>query len=573
MKNNALSLAFYLFLIVGLPRLISLDAHWSNDETLWLHRSAQFMNAVRAGQFEQVLITHHPGVTTLWLGGLRQFFGNTEIWLSLKSLAITRWFIGAIVSTGLTAVFFLLCRLFRTWQAIAAWSFLAVNPFLLSQTRRVHTDALATIFILLTVLLFLLFCVTSSRSEHHLQKRGYLVFAGVAFGFACLSKSYSLILLPWLPFCLWLFRPTYMLWREFLRCVYIKGVFFFSCSLLTVFLIWPIFWNPLGICLTVCLLGITILLQRTVQTSKHAMICVGFATSILIVCIGYAVKKNWVVFVKIRWALTIPHEIDHFFFGEILADPGWLFYLFTFSIKSTSLVLPLAMGAAVFLWKHKQDENTRKHLKIAIALGAVAVLFTIFLSLTSKKFARYLLPAFPMIDILAGLGLFYTMKWIGTRFKKQHCRRAAYAGCVFFALILTAGPVFALHPHYGTHYNLYWKVTDIAKIITVNDTSSLEIAAKYLNKKTNAAQMSVHVSYLGAEFFRYYFSGTVYQSDNNRIERTDKLRPPDYEVVYIRDLQIERVPPGGTHNGELEHTITLNGLDHAWIYRIPRQEE
>ena len=573
MKQNALSLAFYLFLIVGLPRLISLDAHWSNDETLWLHRSAQFMNAVRVGQFEQGLITHHPGVTTLWLGGLRQFFGNTEMWISLKSLTITRWFIGAIVSTGLTAVFFFLCRLFRTWQAIAAWSFLAVNPFLLSQTRRVHTDALATIFILLTVLLFLLFCVTSSRLEHHLQKRSYLVFAGVAFGFACLSKSYSLILLPWLPFCLWLFRPTDMLWGEFLRGAYIKGVFCLSCSLLTIFFICPIFWNPLGICLTACLLGITFLLQRAVQTGKRVNLCIGFAIPIFIGCMGYAVKTLWIVFIKVKWALTTPHEINHFFLGEIRADPGWLFYIFTLCIKSTPLLLPLAIGAVLFLWKHRRDENTREHFKIAIALGAVAVLFTIFLSLTSKKFARYLLPAFPMLDILAGIGLFYTMKWIGARSKKQHFRHATYVGCVALVLFFIVVPVFALHPYYGTYYNPYWKVTDITKIITVNDTSGLEIAAKYLNKKTNAAQMSVHVSYLGSEFFRYYFSGTVYQSENNRIKSTDKLRPTDYEVVYIRDLQIRQVPQGGTRKGELEHTITLNGLDHAWIYRIPHQGE
>lgn len=573
MKKNALSLAFYLFLIVGLPRLISLDAHWSNDETLWLHRSAQFMNAVRTGQFEQAPITHHPGVTTLWLGGLRQFFRNTEMWISLKSLAITRWFIGAIVSTGLTAVFFFLCRLFRTWQAIAAWSFLAANPFLLSQTRRVHTDALATIFILLTVLLFLLFCVTASRSEHHLQKRGYLILAGVAFGFACLSKSYSLILLPWLPFCLWLFHPTNILSREFLHGVYVTGVFFISCSLLTIFSVWPIFWNPLGICLTACLLATTLLLQRAVQTRKHLTLCIGLATPIFILCIGYAVRTLWIVFVKVRWALTTPHEINHFFLGEIIADPGWLFYIFTLCIKSTPLLLPLAIGAVLFLWKHRRDENTREHFKIAIALGAVAILFTIFLSLTSKKFARYLLPAFPMLDILAGIGLFYTMKWIGACSKKRHIRHATYVGCVVLVLLFTAVPVFALHPYYGTYYNPCWKVTDIAKIITVNDTSGLEIAAKYLNKKANAAQMSVHVSYLGAEFFRYYFRGTVYQSDNNRLESNDKLHPADYEVVYIRDLQIRRVPQGGTRKGELEHTISLNGLDHAWIYRIPRQEE
>lgn len=48
---------------------------------------------------------------------------------------------------------------------------------------------------------------------------------------------------------------------------------------------------------------------------------------------------------------------------------------------------------------------------------------------------------------------------------------------------------------------------------------------------------------------------------------------PDYEVVYIRDLQIGRVSQTGTLNGELEAVITLNGIDHVWIYRILPSKE
>ena len=45
---------------------------------------------------------------------------------------------------------------------------------------------------------------------------------------------------------------------------------------------------------------------------------------------------------------------------------------------------------------------------------------------------------------------------------------------------------------------------------------------------------------------------------------------PDYEVVHIRESQAGWVPQTGTLNGELEHVITLNGIDYVWIYRIPR---
>ena len=82
-----------------------------------------------------------------------------------------------------------------------------------------------------------------------------------------------------------------------------------------------------------------------------------------------------------------------------------------------------------------------------------------------------------------------------------------------------------------------------------------------VNEKPNAKNMIVHVSPLSTEFFNYYFIGKTYGS--NRIKFN-----PEYEVVYIRDSQIERVPQVGTWNGKLEHVITLNGIEYAWIYRV-----
>jgi len=201
MKTHTLLLVIGLILIVGLPRLLALDAHWASDESTWLYRSALFMRLLQAGEFQQTLITHHPGVTTTWLGGIRRFFKNTPSWLSQKDLALARWFICVTITLGLGATFFLLRHLFGLGCAAATWGFLVVNPFLLAQTRKVHTDALAAHFVLLTVLLFVLYCTKSTEEKHKTRQR-YLVFSGVAFGLACLSKSYSLILLPWLPLCL-----------------------------------------------------------------------------------------------------------------------------------------------------------------------------------------------------------------------------------------------------------------------------------------------------------------------------------------------------------------------------------
>ena len=572
MKTRTLLIVFGLFLIVGIPRLFTLDAHWSSDEGRWLRRSSQFMQAVQTGQFEQTLQVYHPGVTTMWLAGIRKLFGNNETWRSLKDLALGRWFICVAVSTGLVAVFFLLLRLFETWYAVTAWGFVVVNPFFLAETRKVHTDALATIFILLTVLLFLLYCVTPMRSEKRWQKQNYLVFAGIVFGLACISKSYSLILFPWLPICLWLFRRSNTPWHSFLYDTFITVILLLSYSILTVFLVWPLFWHPLGLFLSACLLTTTLFLQHAVRTDRHVNRYVGAATLILTACIGYAAKTCWLVLDKVGWALTTPHEVDQFFLGKIAEDPGWLFYIFILSMKSTPFVFPFAAGAIFFLWRHRQDRQFSQLFKIAIAIVTVAILFTVCLTLTSKKISRYLLPAFPMLDLLAGIGLCYIVKWIEARLKNQHFQKVAHATCIAFVLFLTTVPIFLLHPYYGVYYNLCWKIVEIPKIISVGESSGLELAAKYLNRKENADEIRVQVSTMGTYFLRPYFIGRVYQVPSPKFVGNPPPPPPvDYEVVYILDSQINWIPQEGTRGGELEHVITLNGIDLVWIYRVKQE--
>lgn len=237
MKTRILLLVFCLFLIAAIPRFLSLEAHWASDETRWLRRSAQFMSSVKKGAYSETLIAYHPGVTTMWLAGLRTFF--TETLVNVENLAYARWFIGIVVWLGIGIACFLLYQLFGKRIALASFACLAYSPFFLAQTRRVHTDALATTFILLTVLLFLIYC----QNRHHRA----LIFAGVTFGLALMSKSYALILLLWMPLCLFLFRHQEKRARRFLPDLAVVLCFLNSAAITTIF-IWPVFWTlPFGI--------------------------------------------------------------------------------------------------------------------------------------------------------------------------------------------------------------------------------------------------------------------------------------------------------------------------------------
>ncbi len=79
--------AFVLFLVLltFLPCLLSLSAHWSSDEHLWMRRSRTFVSALESGRFADTLTAYHPGVTTTWLGG-------TAIWnVYGKKLLFKAW--------------------------------------------------------------------------------------------------------------------------------------------------------------------------------------------------------------------------------------------------------------------------------------------------------------------------------------------------------------------------------------------------------------------------------------------------------------------------------------------------
>ena len=282
------------------------------------------------------------------------------------------------------------------------------------------------------------------------------------------------------------------------------------------------------------------------------------------------------VFDGVAWAITTPHNVEHFFLGQVLYDPGWLFYPLVLCINTTPLTLPLAFGGCLFLWRKRHSwsrngqEGYARQFRIALALIAVVLLFTLCLSLTSKKFSRYLLPTFPILEILAALGFFEFLKWgysyIGSRFGNGATpqKLTFFIVTILCLFLIQIVPVLRLHPYYGTYYNLCFKLADIRKIITVGAGAGYDLAAKYLNRKPNAQALRVQTFPPSAQFFLPYFTGQINWAD------AGEEVVPDYEVVHIRESQAGWVPQTGMLNGELEHVITLNGIDYVWIYRIPR---
>ena len=192
-----------------------------------------------------------------------------------------------------------------------------------------------------------------------------------------------------------------------------------------------------------------------------------------------------------------------------------VFYPLVLCTETAPLTLPLVFGGCLFLWRKRHQEGYAQQFRIALGLVAVVLLFTLCLSLTSKKFSRYLLPAFPMLEILAAIGFFELLKWgyfyIDSRFGTGvNAKKLTFSIVTFLCLFLIQiVPVLRLHPYYGTYYNLCFKLTDIRKIITVGEGggAGYDLAAKYLNRKPYARELRVQAFPPSAQFFRPYFAG------------------------------------------------------------------
>ncbi len=193
-----------LLLLTFLPRTLSLSKHWASDEDLWMQRSHTFFFGLKNGKFKETLPAYHPGVPTMWLGSLAlwiTYLTNTPVKVDVEEtnfyspamLALVRLPIAVVTGVLILLIGFCVYRLFGKARGMLSIAFLAVEPFLLSESRRAHTDALTALFLFLSLLLWV--CAL----ESNLSRRRYIVFSGISFALACLTKSYACTLLLFIP--------------------------------------------------------------------------------------------------------------------------------------------------------------------------------------------------------------------------------------------------------------------------------------------------------------------------------------------------------------------------------------
>ncbi len=530
-----------VFLSIRAP---ALGRYVTTDEALWLRRSANFYYAVTNGDWAATFQSEHPGVVTMWAGaagfqiqfpqyaqvGIRDVHDDQLVDLMenrgvspMEVLSTARLVLVLMHAAAFAAAWPFARRLLGLPAATIGMALIALDPFTIAHQRLLHLDGLLASFMLLSVLAFLDFQNTRRRSN--------LIVSGVAAGFAILTKTPALLLLPlMLLFSVWNIAQKKEGWRQWLATFAIWGLTLVA----TIFIFFPALWfGP-----------IDVIRQM----------------------IGYALGSA-----------QGEYSGPLFFLGQIYPDGnfgavGWIFYPLSYLWRSTPLTL-LGMAAAIWaLFANKRQRRNNKQSGDLISSRAVtglllfAGLFALFMTLADKKFDRYLLPAHAPLLLIAGWGLVQlagSLSWL----RKPSWRVPAMLAAVCSLQLISAA---FIYPYYLSYYNpVLAAITRPQNVMQIGWGEGLDQAANYLKAQPGIDQMQV------ASWYSTSFN-LLYENKANDIpivlelSETDLLRTltNDYLVIYIHQWQ--RGTPQNLltalQSSEPEHVVTINGIEYVRVY-------
>lgn len=557
-------LAILLCLLALAVRLPGLDTFWTTDEDNWVEFTYDFLlglgysnytcSANRFGPRSKLkgaactFRTVHPGVTTMWAGtiGILSHYVMVGKRDGLPIDAYLRQFSVDPVEAGIIApvrlpivimtsifiaLFFGLAAWLLNWRvALIAALLLTLDPYYAALSRLIHTDALSTAFMTLSLLMMLGYWWQG-------WSRRWLVASGLMTGLAILSKITAVYLLPFSLFC----------------------------SLVALFS------------------------QKRLGTRSAWLRWFGdeilWGLSIGLVCLALF-PAIWVIPDQLaRDFMLRPREIANdghmqFFLGQVSGDPGWLFYPVSLLFRLSPLILVgiagLVLGVTL---KYKTINPQSDHRFVTFAskaglwlnLVVYVLFFLIILSIPGKKLTRYALPILPILSLIAASGLIWLADGLTSRLARSRAKLWTVAALGMLVLAVQGWFIVQHYPYYMTYYSpVFGGAVGASQVKTIIGWGEgHDQAAAYFNQKPEAAELRVVNWNLAS--FAPFFSGVPVDysfSDGNVLSA-------DYIVVSIRQRQNQQITPTlWTYlqkHATLEHTITLHGVDYILIYRLPIQ--
>ena len=516
-------LIFVLFLSAFLPRVI----YPVSRPPQWYIRSVQFIHDVTRGAWGETIYSEHPGVTTMWLSGIALWLagvtpeqGPEGPSVDPASLTVRESAIGvlplALAIAGLIVfTYFLLVRLFDRTAAFGAALLVALDPFFIANSKVLHVDGLLSAFMSTSALALLVYL----KEERH----RWVILSGVLGGLALLTKSPAMFLLPYTALCLGtgVLTDRQVNWRRGA----LAGLVWLGVVCLVYFALYPAMWvDPLGT-------------PRTVY--------------------GWAALN-----------IELPHLNPLYFLGQPVADdPGPAYYLYTWGYKVTPVVAVFALVA--LLYAAIGRARPRGERMAVGLLFAFSLFFTLQMMLGAKKMPRYLVTAFPPIDILAGVGL----AWWAVRIGNLRSRiigpvhTPAAVLLVALGVLVQAILVLPRHPYYDTYFNelVGGARAGIWAISTQWQGEGLDVAARMLNGLPGAEHRTVG-SHMPTFFQQYFVGQTV-----DRVEVVDVDVPADWYVFGVNSAMRNEGTEAGNawdfyRRRQPWAAVALDGIPYVWVY-------
>jgi 4-amino-4-deoxy-L-arabinose transferase-like glycosyltransferase len=534
--------ALVLFAISYAQRAVAPLAVVSWDEPAWVLRSTRFLLALRSGDWAQTLQTGHPGVTTMWTGALslnwhRLVTGRVSL-AALESAAGIRfpeqvqdaaalrelaallpyakggiWLVNALIVVA--AYLLLRCLLPRRMAWVAGLA-LALSPYYTALSRLLHLDALAAGLMLLSLLAALA----------HLERRQTraIALSGALAALATLTRSAGLFMAPvaaalivWAAFR----QPSEGRWRALLRSAGLWA----AAALATVAMLWPAVWvDPLG-----------------------------------------AVKA--VLNLSVQYATVEPGATATFFRGQVVEQAGPLFYPVALWFRTTPLAVlfgAVALLAALLPLPLARDGARRR---LTMALAAFGLLLLAALTLATKKFDRYALPALLALDVLGGLGLALALDLVAERILRSGALRLAWRSlgvAVGGALLLGLGWLSEAAPLFPGHLLAYYNplaggLARAVETLPVGWGEGVPEAAAYLAALPDAEQLTVAT--WAAAGVAPTFPGQIVPLQEQDLPAADQV------LVYIGDLQSGNAAAARYYGVRPARAVVrIQGVPLAWVF-------
>ncbi len=497
--------------VAFLTRFVDLGAFVTSDEiNFWMQRSGQFLAALRDGRYSATAMTTHPGVTTMWLGALgivlRDSIDPALLGLppgTVGALGLMRLPVVLAHTLAIGVGYAILRGLLRRDAAFLAAMLWAADPFVIGYSRLLHTDALAGSWGTVSVLAALAYW-------HHGRRPAMLVLGAVSAALAMLSKSPLVMLLPWVALvALWSARwrvrdaaPAYASWLLLVAA--------------TIVLLWPALWQD----------------PRPAWEQLRA---------------GVAIEG------------AQPHLLGNWYLGQSVDDPGPWFYATTLAARTTPFSL-LGVLLLAWLWR-RGSPPTQRDLAL---LAAWVIALTLVLTLFPKKFNRYLVPAFPAVDILAASGILLALHRLRHALPRLLRRRGVLTGGIAVAAVASA---VAWHPYAIVAFNpLLGGAPRGAWAFSAGWGEGLEQAAAWLNARPDIT--GVRVASTQARTLQPYLraGAQAYTPDDGAL-----TADTGYVVAYLRDRQPGLAEPFAAFARDREPVavIRIHGVDYAWIWQVP----